>query len=160
MECPLCKSRKMCGHKTTGMIVVILAVVVAGYFLLRGSYRAPIEAPTQTPAIKTEQPTEALPTTQAPAAQATEISVSGTEFNFNPANISVKAGERVKITFRNNGRAPHNLIIEGLDIGTKTISGGQTDVIEFTAPTSGTYIFFCSVPGHRASGMEGDLKVE
>lgn len=154
MQCPTCQSEKMCGHKTTGIIIVVLLVVVGGYFLLKGSYQAPILTPTQTPTIETS------PKTKAPAAQVTEISVIGTEFGFGPASISVKAGEKVKITFKNNGRSPHNLIIEGLDVGTKTIGAGQTDAVEFTAPFSGTYPFFCSIPGHRASGMEGNLKIE
>lgn len=143
--------------KILGIIIVVLVIIVGGYFLLRGSYQAP--APTVIPE-KTEAPTETPSTTQAPASGVTEISVVGTEFNFNPASISVKAGERVKLTFKNSGRAPHNLFIEGLNIGTKTIGGGQTDVVEFTAPSSGTHTFFCSIPGHRASGMEGNLKVE
>ena len=126
-----------------------LAVIVGGYFLLKGSS----PAPTMTPTTKS-------PPTESPASGITEMSVVGTEFSFNPASISVKAGERVKITFRNDGGAPHNLILEGLGTGTKTIGGGQTDIVEFTAPSSGTYAFFCSIPGHRAAGMEGNLKVE
>ena len=141
--------------KTIGIIVVVLVVIVGGYFLLRGGY----QAPTVTPE-KTKRATEASPTTQAPTSGITEISVVGSEFSFNPASISIKAGEKVKITFRNNGRAPHNLIIDRVGVGTKTISGGQTDIVEFTAPSSGTYAFFCSVPGHKASGMEGNLRVE
>lgn len=146
--------------KTIGIIIVVILIVVGGYFLLRGSYQAPIPASTQTPTTETGQPTGASPTTQAPTAETTEISVNGTEFSFNPASISVKAGEHIKLTFKNNGRASHNLILEGVGVGTKTIGGGQTDVIEFTAPSSGTYNFFCSIPGHRTSGMEGSLNVE
>lgn len=164
MQCPMCKSEKICGCKTTGIIIIVLLAMVGGYFLLRGGYQSSISAPAQTSIIAPKeigQPTETLPpTTQAPVAKATEISVSGTEFSFSPASISVKAGEKVKIIFKNNGRAPHNLILEGLGIGTKTISGGQTDAVEFTAPSSGTYNFFCSIPGHQANGMAGVLKVE
>lgn len=159
----MCKSEKICGCKTTGIIIVVLLVAVGGYFLLRGSYQAPTSAPATTSTVapkETEQPTEISPTTKIPVAGATEISVSATEFSFSPASISVKAGEKVKITFKNNGRAQHNLTLERLGIGTKTISGGQTDAVEFTAPSSGTYNFFCSIPGHRASGMAGALKVE
>jgi len=140
--------------KTVGIIIVAFVVIVGGYFLLR-SYQAPKVTPGTTGGT-----TQTSPTTQAPASGATEINVVGTEFSFNPASISVKAGEKIKITFRNNGRSPHNLVVEGLNIGTKTISPGQTETIEFTAPSSGTYTFFCSIPGHRAAGMEGSLKVE
>ena len=149
--------------KTIGIIVVVLVIIVGGYFLLRGDYQVPTPTSTPAPTVtseKTEEPTETQSTTQVPTSGATEINVVGTEFNFNPASISVKAGEQVKITFKNNGRAPHNLILEGLGIETKTIGGGQTDVVEFIAPSSGTYTFFCSVSGHRAAGMEGSLKVE
>ncbi len=89
-----------------------------------------------------------------------EITVVGTEFSFNPSSISVRAGEKVKIIFKNLGGATHNLTIEGLGASTKTIGPDKTDTIEFTAPTSGTYNFFCSIPGHKAAGMEGQLIVE
>lgn len=139
--------------KYIGITIVVLLVVVGGYFLLRRSYQTPTSSPVQT-----QVPT--VTTTQAPVSPVTEISVLGTEFSFNPSNISVKAGERVKITFSNNGRAPHDLTLDGLGIATKTIGSGQIDIVEFTAPASGTYTFFCSVAGHRAAGMEGNLKVE
>lgn len=147
--------------KYIGIIIIVLLVVVGGYFLLRGGYQAPTPAPTPTVAPKeTGQPTEMSPTTQTPASEVTKISVVGTEFSFSPASINVKAGEKVKLTFKNNGRGPHNLIVEGLGVETKTIGGGQTDTIEFETSSSGTYTFFCSIPGHRSSGMEGNLKIE
>lgn len=149
--------------KYIGIAIIVLLVAVGGYLLLRGGYQAPTPVPTPTPTVapkETAQPTETPSTTQTPTSGVTEISVSGTEFSFSPASISVKAGERVKITFRNIGKASHNLALEGLGVTTKTIGTEQTDVVEFTAPSSGTYNFFCSVPGHRTAGMEGRLKVE
>jgi plastocyanin len=136
-------------NKTLWIIVAILLVVFVGYFLMRG-YRAP----TSTPTAPKE---EVTPT---PGAPVKEITVVGTEFSFNPSSITLSAGERVKIIFKNEGKAPHNLVIQGLGIGTRTIGGGQTDTIEFTAPSSGTYTFYCSVPGHRSAGMEGKLEVK
>jgi uncharacterized cupredoxin-like copper-binding protein len=32
-------------------------------------------------------------------------------------------------------------------------------VLTYTFKTKGTYEFFCTVPGHAAAGMKGDLKV-
>jgi len=89
--------------------------------------------------------------------QIEEITITGTEFSFKSKNTTLKAGEKVKLIFKNEGGMPHNLTIEGLGLSTKTIGGGKTDTIEFTAPTSGTYNIFCSVPGHRESGMTGQL---
>lgn len=135
------------------LIIVVVAILGAGgYFLLRGGYQAPAPG-SITPGITAPEET---PEAIAPK----EVTVVGTEFAFSPANLTVAAGEKVKLTFKNDGGAPHNLVIEGLGVSTETISGGKSDTIEFTAPASGTYPIFCSVPGHRASGMEGSLIVE
>jgi len=96
----------------------------------------------------------------APASIVREITVSGTEFSLSPASITVSAGDQLKITFRNDGSIIHNFKITELGVGTKTIGSGKTDTIEFTASASGTYTFFCSVPGHRANGMKGELTVQ
>lgn len=100
------------------------------------------------------------PSPETVAPEVKEVTIVGTEYSFSPSSISVKAGDQVKIVFQNIGRAPHNLIIEDLGIGTKTIGGEQADIIEFIAPSTGIYTFFCSVGAHRAAGMEGSLKVE
>ena len=42
---------------------------------------------------------------------------------------------------------------------TKTIGGGETTDVEFTAPAKGTYDFLCSFPGHHAA-MKGKFIVE
>lgn len=129
------------------IIAIALVILIGGYFVLRGRYQAPTPTSTTTPSVEVQ-------------AGVKEITVIGTEFNFNPSSISVKTGEKVKITFKNNGRTSHNLTLDKLEVGTKTINPGKTDIVEFTSPSSGSYSFFCSVPGHRASGMEGNLIVE
>ena len=139
-------------NKIILIIVIILIVLVGGYFLFKGGYQSPT-TPTSTEVGAPEQ--EGVGT-----AEVKEITVVGTEFAFSPSAISVQAGEKVELIFKNEGRASHNLVIEGLGVSTKTIGGGKTDIIEFTAPVSGTFTFFCSIPGHRSSGMEGSLIVE
>ena len=141
-------------NKIILIIVIILIVIVGGYFLLGGSVQMPIELRDFGPVIP--EPGQETPV----ATEVKEITVIGTEFAFSPFSITVLAGEKVKLTFKNNGQAPHNLAIKELGISTKTIGGGQTDTIAFTAPASGIFTFFCSIPGHRSSGMEGNLKVE
>ena len=74
---------------------------------------------------------------QEPSSPAEEITITGKEFVFSPALITVKAGQRVKLTFKNEGNYPHNLSIDGLGITTKTIGSGQTETIEFTHSSSG-----------------------
>src|SRR5690554_6884206 len=42
---------------------------------------------------------------------------------------------------------------------TKMLGGGESDTIEFEAPTPGTYTFMCTFPGHYAL-MQGKVIVE
>jgi nitrite reductase (NO-forming) len=42
---------------------------------------------------------------------------------------------------------------------TKQISPGGSATLTVTFGTKGTYEYLCTVPGHAASGMKGDLKV-
>lgn len=141
------------------IIILVVSAVSGGYFLLKGGYLAPASSPTVQPTATPEVPVQQPPSTEIPPGTK-EMIVSGTEFSFSPSNITVKAGEKIKILFKNNGGSPHNLVIEKIGSGTKTIGSGQTDAVEFTAPFSVVYTFFCSVPGHRTAGMEGSIKVE
>ena len=141
-------------NKKILIIVIVLIAVVSGYLLLKGSYQAPTQSATPAPGVTPGTVEEKT------VSEAKEFTVLGDEYSFSPSSINVKAGDQVKIVFQNIGRAPHNLIIEGLGIGTKTIGGEQTDIIEFVAPSTGTYTFFCSVGAHRAAGMVGSLEVE
>lgn len=65
----------------------------------------------------------------------------------------------VSATLTNEGTIEHNVVIE--ELGDEMIleaAPGQTDSaeVEFEA---GEFTYYCSVPGHRAAGMEGTLTV-
>jgi len=42
---------------------------------------------------------------------------------------------------------------------TRLIGPGQSVTLTYTFKTSGTYEYLCTVPGHAAAGMKGDVKV-
>lgn len=86
--------------------------------------------------------------------------IVATDFKFDPATISLVEGEKVEITFKNQGKNPHDFIIEGTDISTKVVSPGEEEVISFVAPKTGSYETFCNVGSHRALGMEGKVEVK
>ena len=88
--------------------------------------------------------------------------ITGGSFYFTPNEIKVKQGDKVTIIFTNVG-GMHNLtFVDFGGIATKTIQGGQSDTIEFTADKKGTFEFYCSVGGgyHRMMGQVGVLLVQ
>lgn len=86
--------------------------------------------------------------------------VSGSNFKFNPAELRVKQGETVRLTFSNPDSMPHDWRVDEFNASTKVITKGQTDTIEFVASKKGTFEFYCSVGQHRQQGMVGKLIVE
>jgi plastocyanin len=79
--------------------------------------------------------------------------------SYDTKQLSAKAG-RVTIAFTNAASLEHNVTIaqNGTQLGaTPTFSGGTRMLTLNLKP--GTYTFYCSVPGHRQSGMEGTLHV-
>lgn len=128
--------------KKIGLVVAALTLLAIGYFVFI------------PPATQLTNPQSA---TSSGTSQVTQVEVMGSDFKFNPAQISLQAGEKVKLIFKNTGEARHDFVIEGLNTRTKLIAPGTSDTVEFTAPDTGTYTFYCSVPGHRQAGMEGKL---
>jgi uncharacterized cupredoxin-like copper-binding protein len=91
------------------------------------------------------------------------IAVTGLDtMRFSPDTITAKAGEPVKIVFRNGGLLPHDLISEGADTNVKlaNVASGRTESGVFQANKPGTYAFVCVQPGHKESGMVGKIVVE
>lgn len=89
-----------------------------------------------------------------------EFTIDGYEFKFEPANIKVKKGDKVKITFKNEGQYGHNLVIQDLNVKTSVIKNEESETIEFKVSEAGTYEIICSLPGHKDRGMVGKLVVE
>lgn len=92
------------------------------------------------------------------------IGIPPTTMALDPATLEVKEDQRVSLTITNGGQAPHNLVIEGMDVDTDTISPGDELVVEFVAQEKGEFIMYCAVggdspTGHRAQGMEGTFVV-
>ena len=104
-------------------------------------------------------------------------------FNFNgytngAATLSVPAGSTVVMNFVNMDGTPHSAEIIGDTEAMPNMGGtpaipaayttnltqglpqGGTDVMRFTAPSSGNFRIFCGVPGHGLSGMWIRFKVD
>jgi plastocyanin len=93
--------------------------------------------------------------TTAPDVPAMEVTVSATEFSYDPETIEVEAGTPVTLTLINRGVVEHDITIDDLGIVIHA-NPGETVSETFTIP-AGEYHVHCSIPGHHEAGMMGML---
>lgn len=142
--------------------VIALAVVGIGAAMLLKNAPSQTTAPmtqtqvTQAPAETTSDPNA---TGSAVSAETKEFTVTGVNFKFDPKIITVKKGDKVKITFKSLGGF-HDFVIDELNVRTPVVETGKDAIVEFTADKIGTFEYYCSVGKHRAMGMVGTLTVE
>lgn len=79
------------------------------------------------------------------------ITVEATEWAFEPADVELAVGTHV-VELVNEGEVLHDITFE--DGTSVEAEPGQTATVEVDVPAGGLS-FFCSIPGHRESGMEG-----
>lgn len=136
---------------------VIVALVAGGFVVTRGLRYT--KRTTSEPANIEQAPTVA----ESNGVEDTKVElveISGSEYSFSPSKITLKKGEKTRITFKNVGNAPHNLVIPDLGVSTAVISGGQEVSVEATPAKTGEFMFYCSVGNHKDLGMEGQVVVE
>src|ERR1700736_3893105 len=119
--------------------------------------------------LASDQQATIIPSPQASAppaagrqmASATQLGLIAKEFLFDPKDYTVGSGE-IAFVVKNQGTIEHNLVLEvpGGKAVTQIaiIEPGQTRRVTASLP-AGTYIFYCSLPGHRDAGMVATLRV-
>jgi plastocyanin len=88
------------------------------------------------------------------------VTVVATEFAFDPADFSLPADTDTDLTLENAGVVEHDIVVEDLDDQMLVFANAGQTVTETVNLPAGSYTFYCSIPGHRAGGMEGALTVE
>ncbi|MDO8520521.1 MAG: cupredoxin domain-containing protein [bacterium] len=76
---------------------------------------------------------------------------------FSLKEMTVKKGDSVRINVTNI-KGMHNFNIDELGIK-KDLPLNEKVVVEFTADKTGDFVYYCSMPGHRAGGQWGTLHV-
>ncbi len=74
--------------------------------------------------------------------------------------LRANVGDTIEITISSGEGAEHDIVIPELNV--KSASFNATSgaiVVKFEVTQSGTFTYFCSIPGHRQAGMEGALEV-
>jgi uncharacterized cupredoxin-like copper-binding protein len=105
----------------------------------------------------------------------TKINVTMTDFQFQPSQFTVPAGQKISLDAANNGAVVHNFVI--MKLGTTAgpffgdedvpnvywqveLQPGGTTNTSFTAPSEpGDYEVVCKTEGHIAAGMVAKLTV-
>jgi nitrite reductase (NO-forming) len=74
--------------------------------------------------------------------------------------LRAEPGQVVQVTLVNGDGALHDIVAPEFDAKSDQITGqGSSSVMVFEADEAGEYTYWCSVPGHRAAGMEGLIQV-
>jgi uncharacterized cupredoxin-like copper-binding protein len=86
------------------------------------------------------------------------VAAAGLAYTF--ANAQARPG-KVTIESKNPQSTQHDIAIEGNGVDAKgaRVSNGGVSKLQATLK-SGTYTFYCTVPGHRQGGMVGKLTVK
>ena len=80
---------------------------------------------------------------------------------FQPDGLEAKPGN-LTIDYDNPSPVPHSIAVataNGNVLGETTPAASGTQTLDITDLAPGKYIFYCTVPGHREAGMEGNLTV-
>lgn len=99
-----------------------------------------------------------------------DVEATATEFQFEPDEWSVDAGE-FTLEFTNDGSTDHEWVIMAEEISSEDefaedkvldeveAGGGEVVTQTFTVDEAGTYQVICGLEGHFEAGMEGTLTV-
>jgi uncharacterized cupredoxin-like copper-binding protein len=135
-----------------------LAAAVAAFTLALAACGSSSSAPSST---QTEGAGGGGGSTTQPAASGKTIAVTEQDFS-----ISIAGGDHIakagRYTFvvTNDGPSSHNLTIEGPGVSNQATPTFAPGIQNLTVTLqNGKYDFFCSVPGHKALGMNVDVTV-
>lgn len=116
---------------------------------------------------------------QFPASVTNDVTVTVSELSYTPTYLSFEVNKPVRLTFVNNSALEHDFSVMNIAVANVAVTessehamaaedmpslhvsaaAGEQSVLEFTPTQSGVYEFFCTVPGHKDSGMKGTLIV-
>jgi plastocyanin len=88
---------------------------------------------------------------------ADELAVTADALAFEPARIELAAGEPINVELTSRDTF-HDLVVDEVDFhlgadASRSVTGG------LVLDEPGTYVGYCSVPGHRSAGMELEFVV-
>jgi uncharacterized cupredoxin-like copper-binding protein len=101
----------------------------------------------------------ALAADRAITAALPQVEVHARNVAFEPADVTVRAGEWTVLRFVNDDPVVHDWMVEDVPNLEAIARPGQTATLRFVLDTPGEYEVLCSVDGHAEAGMTGTLTV-
>jgi plastocyanin len=147
---------------TRPMSVLSALVVGVGLVVLAACGSSSSTTSTSPTTTKTSTPATTAPAATSGAGQhlSLEANPEG-QLKYTTTSLTARAGT-VSIDFTNKAPLSHNLTVassSGEVLGATPTFTGASKTLSLTLKP-GTYKFYCTVPGHRAAGMEGTLTVQ
>lgn len=91
------------------------------------------------------------------SASAAPVAIALSEFAITPADVVVPLGGSLAVT--NNGTVEHNITVVDSAVKTANLPAGGTANLDVSSLEPGKYEIYCSIPGHKDSGMTGTLTI-
>jgi nitrite reductase (NO-forming) len=89
----------------------------------------------------------------------TYIGVGGGIDGISNPVLSANVGDTVKITLTSDG-IEHDISFPDFNATSEHVVGkGSSTTLSFTVDKGGEFAYFCTIPGHREAGMEGEFNV-
>ena len=88
--------------------------------------------------------------------------IGGDIYGMIKPDLVVHPGDVVHITLRNGDGMPHDLSLPDFDAKTEYVKkiGEQSEIFfEINNMQPSSYAYYCTIPGHRQAGQEGELIV-
>lgn len=150
------------GHAKTRFLFTLPALAMVAALLALAGCGSSSSSTSPTTATTATTPTTPAPAATSGAGQHLSLEANHEgQLKYDKTSLTAKAGA-VSIDFTNMAPLSHNLTVassSGEVLGaTPTFTGGSKTLSLTLKP--GTYKFYCTVPGHRAAGMEGTLTVQ
>jgi uncharacterized cupredoxin-like copper-binding protein len=120
------------------LVVGIIAVLLSGYTLTGMGGAADAAEAADVPEIRI-------------------IEIELGDMYVKPDTIEINVGEQVQLHVKNVGAMGHDLKLNGT-VGTIELANGQEETITI-GPLSANTLAWCTLPGHRESGMEFKINV-
>ena len=99
----------------------------------------------------------AIPPTATPGGPVTRIQVEMTSFDFIPEDFEFSVGETVEFELYSRD-IEHDFVVEALGIDW-VVKGEERATHRYTFNTAGKFRLLCTIPGHEAGGMIGEIVV-